>query len=62
MTTKAKTKRDSKVVGSLPMTMKASDEELLIAAYQAADARDPLTVQRPGSFEQGSMFFGGVFE
>ena len=37
MTTKAKTKRDSKVVGSLPMTMKASDEELLIAAYQALE-------------------------
>ena len=26
------------------------------------DARDPLTVQRPGRFHQGEFFFGGLFE
>ncbi len=32
-----------------------------LAAYDA-DARDPLTLQRPGDFEGGGAFLGGLFE
>ena len=37
MTRAAKDNRKAKVVGSLPVTMKAADEELLITAYQALE-------------------------
>lgn len=32
-----------------------------LTAYDG-DARDPLTVERPGRFHQGEFFFGGLFE